>query len=133
MLLCYTLTNMYQFALIFGLLLIPSITSAAFENPLLFPIIFKLLEAFVKGVTYIGTVGLIVLVVWAGFLFTLAQGNPEKLNRAKSMFVKIILLGALLLGLWAIVLVVGTTLGGLTAGALLAVMALVVLFLIGRK
>ena len=124
---------MFRVTLILILLIFPSITFAAFENPLLFPAIFKLLEGFVKGVTYVGTVGLVVFIVWAGFLFTLGQGDPEKLSRAKSMFIKIILLGTLLLALWAIVILVGDTLGGLSAASLLAAMALIVLYFTTRK
>lgn len=116
-----------------AILMLPGVVFAAFENPLLFPVIFKLLEAFVKGVTYVGSVGLVVFIVWAGFLFTLGQGDPEKLNRAKSMFIRIILLGTLLLGLWALVLLVGHTFAGLSAGAFLALLALVVLYFTTRK
>ena len=115
-------------------LFIPGIVSAAtFENPLLLRFIIKILEAFVKGVIYVGTPALIVLVVWTGFLFISARGNSAGLTKAKSMALTTLIGGTVFLSLWAITQLVGNTLSGLTSSALLIVISAFLLYALYKK
>lgn len=55
-------------------------------------------EAFLKAVVYILFPIAVVFVVYSGFLFVVAQGNPEGLKKAKTNFLWTIIGVALLLG-----------------------------------
>jgi hypothetical protein len=64
-----------------------------------------LLSAFLK--LAIPVIGL--LMVWAGFMFILAQGNEQKLKDAKKNFLYVIIGTALVLGAWAIATLIAGT------------------------
>ncbi len=117
-----------------AVLFLPGIVSAAtFENPLLLRFVREILEAFVNGVIYVGTPALIVLIVWTGFLFVSAQGNPAGLTKAKSMALTTLIGGTVFLALWAIAQLVGNTLSGLTSSALLVVISAFLLYALYKK
>lgn len=107
-----------------SLVLIPVVVGAAsFSNPLASKFIVDMLRGFVLAVIYVGTPILAVFIVWTGFLFVAALGNPEGLSKAKKMAVRVAGFGTLLLGLWAIIRIVGNTLSGVSSAALLIVLA----------
>ena len=61
--------------------------------------LYALVNAVLRVVVSIGTLVVVLAVVYAGFLFIAARGNPEKINQAKSVFLwtvvgAIVLLGA---------------------------------------
>lgn len=69
----------------------------------------QFLEAILKGVVDIGTIILIMMLVYVGFLFVAARGNAEKLQSAKSALVWTVIGGLILLGATAIQMVITET------------------------
>lgn len=67
------------------------------------------LKAILKGVVEIGTIVLIMMLVYVGFLFVAARGNAEKLQSAKSALVWTVIGGLILLGATTIQLVIEGT------------------------
>lgn len=109
------LTNIfYSTLLVF--LSFPSVTFAAcgssggFSNPLQnICSIADFTKAVLEALVFILFPLAVVFVVYSGFLFIAAQGNSEKLARAKTNFIWTLIGVALLLGAWALsVLIQGT-------------------------
>ena len=101
-------------------MLLPGSTYAArFGNPLGSTDIQGIVRGFVEAVIYVGTPLVIVLIVWTGFLFVYARGNPQGISNAKKMAIKAGIGATVLFSLWAIVELVGNTAAGLSAASLL--------------
>ena len=60
--------------------------------------------------TYIGVILAVLALIWVGFKFIAAQGNPEKITEAKHYFFYIIVGIAILIGASAIVAILKSTL-----------------------
>lgn len=71
------------------------------------------LKAILAGVVQIGTIILIMMLVYVGFLFVAARGNAEKLQSAKSALVWTVIGGLILLGATSIQLVIEGTVNAL--------------------
>ncbi len=78
-------------------------------NPLKVDSLEGFLEAILKGVVQIGTIVLIMMLVYVGFLFVASRGNAEKLQGAKSALVWTVIGGLILLGATAIQAVITGT------------------------
>lgn len=92
-------------------LMLPSTTFAAFNNPLQSNLstVAGFTEAFLRAVVYILFPIAVVFIVYSGFLFVSAQGNSEELAKAKRNFYWTVIGVGLLLGAWALaVLIKGT-------------------------
>jgi hypothetical protein len=74
----------------------------------------EFLTAILGGVVQIGTIILIMMLVYVGFLFVAARGNAEKLQGAKSALVWTIIGGLILLGATSIQLVIQGTVDSIT-------------------
>ena len=72
------------------------------------------LRAILGGIVEIGTIILIMMLVYVGFLFVAARGNAEKLQGAKSALVWTVIGGLILLGATAIQLVIEETVKSLS-------------------
>ncbi len=66
------------------------------ENPLRFGTVQEVLAAILDVVVAVSTPFLVLAVIWSGFLFVTARGNPEKLKKAKDT-IFYTLIGALLI------------------------------------
>lgn len=73
----------------------------------------EFLSAILAGVVQIGTIVLIMMLVYVGFLFVAARGNAEKLQGAKSALVWTVIGGLILLGATSIQLVIQGTVDSL--------------------
>ena len=71
------------------------------------------LRAILGGIVEIGTIVLIMMLVYVGFLFVAARGNAEKLQGAKSALVWTVIGGLILLGATSIQLVIEGTVNSL--------------------
>ena len=91
------------------IILAPLLVRAQYENPISFGTIPEFIEALLIFLVTLGTIVLVAMVVYAGFMFITAQGQPEKLKTAKATFFWVIIGGALVLGAWALSLVVKET------------------------
>lgn len=72
-----------------------------------------LLQLILQAVVSLGTIVLVVMLVYVGFLFVVAQGNEEKLKNAKSALLWTVIGGLVLLGAQSISLVIQATVGSL--------------------
>lgn len=83
--------------------------SGILQNPLNACSLIELLEAVLAGVVRIGALFLVLAFVWIGFQFAAAQGNDEKLSKARSALMWTVIGAAILLGAEVIKdLIVGT-------------------------
>lgn len=71
--------------------------------------LYTLINAVLKVVVSIGTIIVVLALVYAGFLFIAARGNPEKINQAKSVFLWTVVGAIVLLGAEALSQVVQNT------------------------
>lgn len=93
----------------------PTTGSSGLINPLnsinSFP---EFLSAILDGVIQIGTIILIMMLVYIGFLFVVARGNAEKIQSARSALVWTVIGGLILLGAKSIQLVITGTVESIT-------------------
>lgn len=83
-------------------LFLPLIAEAASSNTLVNPLkvdsFCKLIVAVVNAVIIIGIPVAVLFIVWAGFKFVFAQGNPGELEKAKKNFFYVIIGLAIFVG-----------------------------------
>lgn len=79
------------------------------ENPLAFPSITALMQAILNIVIVISTPIVVVFIIYAGFLYVTAQGNPEKLQVANRSLIYGIIGGVIIMGSVAILQIVQNT------------------------
>lgn len=74
----------------------------------------ELISALLNIVTEIGAIIAVMFIIWSGFLFIKAQGNPEEIKKAKQAFYYTILGTAILLGSSVLAKIIITTIGAIT-------------------
>ncbi|MGE5541374.1 MAG: pilin [Bacillota bacterium] len=84
------------------------------HNPLKFCSLPELMDGILQAVVELGAILLIFMLVWVGFLFVAAQGNPEKISAARSALIWVLIGGLILLGAEAISKVIEATVNSLT-------------------
>lgn len=94
-------------------LLIPASARAALTNPLNAGSLPELLNVVLEAVISIGTIILVLALVWVGFLFVFAQGSEEKIRDARNALLWTVVGGLVLLGAQAISTVIEATVGAL--------------------
>jgi hypothetical protein len=82
-------------------------------NPLNAPDLATLLTEILGYVTMIGGIFLTLMLVFVGFQFVTAQGNPENVSKARSTLLWTAVGGLLLLGAQALSLVISSTVSSL--------------------
>jgi hypothetical protein len=82
---------------------IPSVTSIP-----------ALIQTILIGVIKIGIPIIALALIYSGFLFVAAQGNSEKLETAKKSLLYTIIGAAILLGAWAIAILISETVLGIS-------------------
>lgn len=75
----------------------------------------QLISAILDVVVRIGSVVLVFMIIYSGYIFVTAQGNMEQLTKAKHTLKWAIIGGALLLGAWALSLGIGETIDNLSS------------------
>ena len=86
------------------------------ENPTSFKGISDFVAGFLRAITLIALPIIALFLVYAGFLFVKAQGEPGKLNDAKRNFMYVILGAGLILGAWVLATLIGGTVSQLVRG-----------------
>lgn len=81
----------------------------AVKNPIQSSSVSEVLLAFFKILVELGAVAVTLAIVYAGFLFVAARGNPEQLNKAKTTFFWTIIGAMILLGAQVIASVIENT------------------------
>jgi hypothetical protein len=74
-----------------------------------------LVETILTGLIKIGIPIVALFIIYSGFLFVFARGNPEKLDTAKTTLLYTLIGSAILLGSWAIAQMISATVTGLGA------------------
>lgn len=69
---------------------------AMFKSPIQFTSVAQVMNGFFKVLVQIGAVAVTLAIVYAGFLFVAARGNPEELTKARETL-KWTIIGALIL------------------------------------
>ncbi len=85
---------------------VSSVRAQTFENPLQTDSITELLTALLTILVIIGTPIVIFFIVFSGFKFVIAQGNPEELQTAKRSLIYAIVGGLILLGAFSITTII---------------------------
>lgn len=83
--------------------------SGGLENPLNAGSLPELLQLVLHTVVQLGSILLVLALVYVGFLFVMAQGAEEKIRDARSALVWTVLGGIILLGAEAISIVIQST------------------------
>lgn len=78
-------------------------------NPIKAETINGLIKTILEGVIKIGMPIIVLAVIYSGFLFVSAQGNPEKVTDAKRALLYTLIGAAILLGSWAIAQLISET------------------------
>jgi len=68
-----------------------------------------LIKTILEGLLKIGIPVVALAIVYCGFLFVFARGNPEKLKKAKDALLYTLIGAAILLGSWAIAQMISAT------------------------
>lgn len=105
-----------QSALAFAITSVPTIALAAFENPLRTNItsVGGFVQELLLAATYILFPIGVLFVVYAGFMFVVAQGKKDALTTAKKNIVWVLVGVALILGAWMLAEVLQDTVNQLT-------------------
>jgi hypothetical protein len=74
-----------------------------------------LIKTILEGAIKIGLPVVALAIIYAGFLFVFARGNPEKLGTAKDTLLYTLIGAAILLGAWAIAKMIESTVLGITS------------------
>lgn len=82
-------------------------------NPLRAQNIQQLLGIILGGLVQIGTIILVLMLVWVGFLFVFAQGSEEKVREARAALMWTVIGGLVLLGARAIATLLEATVNAL--------------------
>ena len=72
------------------------------------------IEVLLKGVIKIGMPVIALALIYCGFLFVAAVGNSEKIKKARESLVYTLIGAAILLGSWAIAILISETVRGLS-------------------
>jgi len=80
------------------------------KNPLAFPDITSLMQAILNVVIIIATPIIVIFIIYAGFLYVTAQGNPEKLQVANRALLYGVIGGVIIVGAVTILQIVENTL-----------------------
>ncbi len=79
------------------------------KNPIKPNDLSQLITAILKIVVQIGTPILVLAIIYVGFKFVMARGNPGKLDEAKQAFVWTLIGAAIVLGAFVISTIIQTT------------------------
>lgn len=89
---------------------------AELQNPLQFPDIATAVAGFLRVLVMVALPIISFFIVYSGFLFVTAQGNPEKLGSARRNLVYVLIGAALILGAWVIATLIGGTVSQIIRG-----------------
>jgi len=102
-------TDKVTVGLVASFMLLPSVAlaqSKTLNNPLAFPTITELLQAILNIVIVVSLPIVALFIIYAGFLYVTAQGNPEKLQQASRALLYGIIGGVIIIGSVAILTII---------------------------
>jgi len=110
------LKNMFLYIALSVMMFPVNISAAddiAIPNPIEAKSIMDLVKKVLEVVLQIGVPVAALFIVYSGFLFVKARGNPEELKTAKNTFMWVIVGTAILLGAWVLAQGLGATVNAL--------------------
>jgi hypothetical protein len=120
------LVNISVFFTLFALFAIPAVAGASAVdacdpakqlcNPTRFSSIQCFLKELLKIAAQIGSVIVVLGIIYSGFLFVVAQGNAEELSKAKRAITYTVIGAALVLGSWAFAVGIANTVNNIING-----------------
>ena len=87
----------------------PNNTSGKIVNPISAQTLPGFIQTILTGVIKIGIPVIALAIIYSGFLFVKARGKPEEITKAKDALVYTLIGAAILLGAWAIALLITNT------------------------
>ncbi len=87
----------------------PPPDSGKIVNPISATTLDGLIQTILTGVIKIGLPIIALAIIYSGFLFVSARGNPESIKKAKDALIYTLIGAAILLGAWAIALLIRDT------------------------
>lgn len=96
-------------------LLVPTVTNAQIRNPLQFQTIQDFFSAIIRTIITISIPIIVLLVIYAGFLFVTAGGNESQLTKAKVTILWTLVGAMVILGAFVILNVVTGTVESIRA------------------
>jgi len=94
----------------------PTQTNVGIPNVIKVDSLYDLLNLILNIVTEIGAIVAVLFILWSGFLFVTAQGNEQKLTKAKNAFFYTLIGTTILLGSSVIAKILLTTVETITDG-----------------
>jgi uncharacterized membrane protein len=88
---------------------VASAQSEELKNPITAPTFEGFLTSLVAGVQIILVPFIVVFIIYAGFIYVTARGNPEAITRANKALLYAIIGGVIVAGAQAIIAIVGDT------------------------
>jgi hypothetical protein len=89
--------------------------SGVIANPLKFCSLEQVLGALLDAVIKIGSIVLMLVLMYSGFQFVAAQGNEEKISKARNALMWTVIGGLILLGAKGIEVVISSTISSVTS------------------
>lgn len=87
----------------------PPVDTGKIVNPISAQTLDGLIKTILEGVLKIGIPIIALAIIYCGFLFVSARGNPEAIKKAKDALLYTLIGAAILLGAWAIALLIKDT------------------------
>ena len=109
-------TTAFVFVMLISALPVYAAETGGFTNPLKseYSTVSGFIAGALRAMVMVALPVLALFIVFSGFKFIAAQGNPQKLGEAKMNFVYVILGALLILGAWIIATLIGGTVSQLT-------------------
>lgn len=82
-----------------------------FSNPLEFPSISDLLSAILNVLVVIATPFIVFMIIYAGFMYVTARGNPEQIKTASRALTYAVIGGLVVIGSTAITIIIQNVVG----------------------
>lgn len=88
---------------------LPAFAQTKLENPLKVPDLNKFVEGVLRAIVIIALPVITVFIVYAGFKYISARGNPGEITKAHENFKWVVIGAALILGAWVLATLIGGT------------------------
>ncbi len=104
------------------LILLPALTLAPFmyvsaaaslESPFVYTTVSDFISAVLRAVVYLSMPIIALFIMYAGFKYILARGNPGAIDEAHKNFMYVIIGSLLILGAWVLATLIGGTISQL--------------------
>lgn len=82
-------------------------------NPIKAETLMQFIKAILDAVVTIGVPIVALMIIYSGFRFVMARGDPDALKKAKANFLWVIIGAAIILGAWLFAQVIAETIGAL--------------------